>query len=109
VTVDELDPFVAPSPSHQVGDVSARSRVVLRGLVVDAEVVPWDGGPVLEVTISDGSGAIRLAFLGRHRIGGVEHGRVLTVAGMVGRRHGRPLLIDPWCWLHAPLEEGRHA
>jgi hypothetical protein len=109
VIVDQPDPFVAPSPSHRVGDAPTRSRVVLRGLVVGVEVVPWGGGPVLEVTISDASGAMRLAFLGRHSIGGVEPGRVLTAAGTVGRRDGRPLLINPLYWLHAALEEGPHA
>ncbi len=107
--VDQPDPFVAPSPSHRVGDAPTRSRVVLRGLVVDVEVVSWGGGPVLEVTISDGSGAMQLSFLGRHRIGGLEPGRVVTAAGTVGRRCGRQLLINPLYWLHAPLEEGPHA
>lgn len=109
VIVDEPDPFVVPSPSHRIGDAPFRSRVVLRGLVLQVEAVAWGGGPVLEVTVSDGSGAICLAFLGRRAIGGVEPGREVTAAGTVGRRRGRPLLLNPSYWLHAPLEESPRA
>ena len=100
---------VAPAPSHSVVDASVRSRVVLHGLVLDVHGADWVGGPVLEVTLSDGTGYVRLAFLGRRRIGGIELGRALTVAGMVGMRRGRALLMNPHYWLDARKTEAPDA
>lgn len=107
--VGDLDPFVAPAPSHLVVDASVRSRVVLHGLVLDVHRADWVGGPVLEVTLSDGTGDVCLAFLGRRRIGGIELGRALTVAGVVGVRRGRALLMNPHYWLDARKTEAPDA
>lgn len=107
--MDELDPFHAPQPTSTISDARGRSRVVLRGLVLDVDPVEWVGGPVLEVTVSDGSGSLCLAFFGRHRIGGLEPGRVVTVAGTLGTQAGRPTLLNPCYWLYAPLVEVRDA
>jgi len=105
VTVGDLDPFVAPPPSHRVVDAPIRCRVVLHGLVLDVRVATWVGGPVLEVTLSDGSGVMCLAFLDRRHIAGIEPGRVLTAAGTIGLRHGRRVVLNPYYWRHAPMVE----
>jgi hypothetical protein len=104
-TLDELPPFVAPTPSHRIADAPARARVILRGRIVDVEISRWVGGLVLEVTVSDGSSSICLVFLGRRGIAGIEPGRELTATGTVGRRLGRPIVLNPRYWLHAPLVE----
>jgi hypothetical protein len=44
-------------------------------------------------------------FLGRRGIAGIEPGRELTATGTVGRRLGRPIVLNPRYWLHAPLVE----
>lgn len=100
----EFDPFVAPQPSHPIADAPLRARVVVRGMVVDVRPGRWVGGPVLKVTVSDGTGSVCLAFLGRRRIAGVELGRVLTAAGTVGSHHGRATVINPLYWLHCGAE-----
>ena len=107
--LDELHPVVAPAPSHRIADAPARALVSLRGHVVDVDVGRWVGGPVLEVTVSDGSGSICLAFLGRRGIAGVGPGRVLTATGTIGRRLGRPIVLNPRYWLHASLGEAADA
>jgi hypothetical protein len=98
-----VDPFVAPMPSHRIADASLRSRVVLRGVVVDVSACRWAGGPVLEVTLSDGSD-VCLAFLGRQRVPGIEPGRVLTAAGTIWSRRGRRVVLNPYYWLHEGAE-----
>ncbi|MGQ0616127.1 MAG: hypothetical protein ACT4PW_03915 [Acidimicrobiia bacterium] len=103
-SIVELDPFIAPERSHSVADVPARSRVVVRGVVRDVRAARWAGGPVLEVALSDGTGELCLAFLGRRRIAGIEAGCELTAAGTVGSRRGRPVVLNPWYWLHAGAE-----
>ncbi|HET6950250.1 MAG TPA: hypothetical protein VFI47_07740 [Acidimicrobiales bacterium] len=105
----EPDRFVAPPPTHCIVDAPPRSQAVLRGLVVQVALATWVGGPVLEVTIHDGTGGICLAFLGRRRIDGVEPGRLLTAAGTIGCRAGRPIVLDPYHWLHAWLPEAADA
>lgn len=103
------DPFVVPKRSHRIGDTPVRSRAVLEGLVVDVTVAHWAGGPVLEVTLTDGTGEIVLAFFGRHAIGGIELARMLTVAGTVGLRDGRRLILNPTYWLHPSRSEAADA
>lgn len=100
----ELDPFIAPEQSHWVRDAQARSRVVVRGVVRDVRTTRWVGGPVLEVALSDGTGELCLAFLGRRRIAGIEAGRELTAAGTIGLHRGRRVVLNPWYWLHADAE-----
>ncbi|MGH9084532.1 MAG: hypothetical protein ACRDYW_03670 [Acidimicrobiales bacterium] len=104
-TVGDLNPLVEPAPTHRVVDAPLRSRVVLHGLVLDQRTVDWAGGRVLEVTFSDGTGGVCLAFFGRRGIAGIEPGRALTVAGTVGSRHGRAVLMNPLYWLHEPAPE----
>lgn len=103
-STDPLDPFVAPKRSHWVADVPARSRVVVRGVVRDVRAARWVGGPVLEVAVSDGTGVLCLAFLGRRRIAGIEAGRELTAAGTIGSCRGRPVVLNPCYWLHEGAE-----
>lgn len=104
-TCGDLDPFVAPLPSHRIVDAPVRSRVVLEGFVVETAVAWWVGGPVLEVKVSDGTGEIVLAFFGRRGIGGIEPARVLTAAGTVGLHRGRPTVLNPIYWLHSSVPE----
>lgn len=102
-------PLMAPLPSHRLADAPLRSPVVLRGVVVDVRVTQWVGGPVLEAILSDGTDGVCLAFLGRRRIPGVDAGRTLTVAGSLGSRHGRSVLMNPQYWLHRPDSEATDA
>ena len=103
--MSELDPFVSPAPTHRVVDAPLRSHVVLHGLVLDQHAVDWAGGPVLEVTLSDGTDGVCLALFGRRRIVGIEPGRTLTVAGTLGKRDGRAVLMNPLYWLHPLVPE----
>lgn len=109
VVCGDLDPFVAPRQSHRIADAPIRSRVVLEGLVVDVTVTQWAGGPVLEVTLTDGAGEIVLAFFGRHAVEGIEPARLLTAAGTVGLHRGRRLILNPTYWLHPSVTEAADA
>ena len=61
---------------------------------------PISGSPALECTLSDGTAAITVVFLGRHRIAGVELGATMTVEGMVVDHHGRLAIMNPLYTLH---------
>lgn len=63
----------------------------------------WAGGtPALHLTVTDDSGSLELAFLGRAQIAGVEAGRWMTVAGAVISHRGLPVMMNPQLWL-APV------
>lgn len=99
------DPFAVPAPTHSVAAAARRSRVVLAVDVRSTAVRPWAGGPVLEVEAGDATGELLLAFMGgRAAIGGVEPGRAIVVAGTVGRRDGRAVILNPYLWLPASAD-----
>ncbi|MCW2681551.1 MAG: DNA-binding protein [Frankiales bacterium] len=55
---------------------------------------PLAGVPTLEAELYDGTGSIRLIWLGRRRIGGIECGRSLVAFGRLTMHDGRPTLYN---------------
>lgn len=49
----------------------------------------------LEADLNDGSGVLRLVWMGQHRITGIEPGRTLVVEGRIGIQHGRKTMYNP--------------
>lgn len=94
-----LDPFAVPAVTHALAEARPRARVVVSGTVAVAEEVAWVGGPVLEVTLVDGTGRLTLVFFGRRHVGGMDVGRRVVVAGTVGTHLGRRVLRNPQTWL----------
>ncbi|MEZ5117018.1 MAG: OB-fold nucleic acid binding domain-containing protein [Candidatus Nanopelagicales bacterium] len=56
---------------------------------------PRAGVPALEAELYDGSGTIRLIWLGRRRIGGIEPGRTLVATGRVTCHEDEPMMFNP--------------
>lgn len=96
-----VDLFAIPAATTSIADAQPRARVVLDARVARVERCEWVGGPVLEVTVEDGTGRVLLAFLGRRGIAGVERGRRLVAAGTVGAHMGRAVVRNPIVWLQA--------
>lgn len=53
------------------------------------------GRPVLEAELGTGTDQIRLVWLGRERIAGIEPGRMLAVEGRLSVQGGRPTMFNP--------------
>jgi hypothetical protein len=53
------------------------------------------GRPVLQAELGNGEGEIRLIWLGRDHIPGIEPGRVLAVEGRLSVQRGRPTMFNP--------------
>ena len=102
---DGTDPLRAPAPTSTIAVARARRRVVLRGLVLHLDHLDTGHGPILEVTVSDGTDSLRLVFLGRHRIAGLDAGRVVTATGVLASSGSGRSLLNPQYWLDAPLVE----
>jgi len=85
---NDVTPIEAVLPRHEVTVV---------GEITSLRIVPHEGSPWLEATISDGTGAVVVMWTGRRRIAGVAPGKRLVVSGRgsaYGKR-GRVRLLNP--------------
>jgi amino acid transporter len=78
-----------------IGDLEYRQRGRIAGRVHSMQVQPWSGVQTLECTVVDGSGAIKVVFLGRRTVPGLEAGARLIAEGMVGKHGGVLAIINP--------------
>ncbi len=78
-----------------IDSVEPRRQVTVGGEVRSVTIVPRAGAPALEVTVSDGRGAVTGVFLGRRKIAGLSPGRKIRLVGMAARDGKRILLFNP--------------
>ncbi|HEV7209758.1 MAG TPA: OB-fold nucleic acid binding domain-containing protein [Mycobacteriales bacterium] len=71
------------------------AEVCVAGTVRAVRLAPLAGAPTFEVDLYDGSGTVRLVFLGRRAIAGIEAGHSLIVHGRLTRREGRSTIFNP--------------
>jgi hypothetical protein len=76
-------------------DISARTRIKVGGEVRSVRIVPRAGAPALEVTVTDGRGAVVGVFLGRRKIAGLSPGRKVAFEGVAARDGKRYLVFNP--------------
>jgi amino acid transporter len=81
-----------------------RERAKFSGRIRSISVRKVDGAPVLECTLSDGTGTMLLVFQGRNHIPGIERGARVVVEGTVGSWQRRQAIINPDYELVAPPE-----
>lgn len=74
----------------------ARGEVVTAcGVLRSVIVRPVAGSPAVEADLYDGSGHLRLVWLGRRHIGGIEAGRSVTVHGRMTCEGDSSTLFNP--------------
>ncbi len=96
VTASKLPPQLAiPPDTVAIGDVSHRDRATVAGRVRQVRVQPRNGVATVEVTISDGTGDLRVVFLGRRHIPGIVPGTFLSAHAVVGQRGGHLEMMNP--------------
>lgn len=71
------------------------SEVCVAGTVRAVRLAPLAGAPTFEVDLYDGSGTVRLVFLGRRNVHGLAAGRGLVARGRLTRRDGRFTIFNP--------------
>jgi hypothetical protein len=79
----------------RIAEAALRTRIRLAGEVRAVTVrtdTPW---PDFEAMLFDGTGEVRLRWLGVESIPGVIPGTRMVVEGMLGEEDGQPLIIDP--------------
>jgi hypothetical protein len=78
-----------------IADLIHRQRAIVCGTLRSVTLRPRAGVPALEAELCDGSGSIRLVWLGRRQIAGIEPGRRLRVSGMVTDAEGEMAIFNP--------------
>lgn len=95
VEASELRTTAASQGCTQMGRCHAGEQASVLGIVRSITVEPSSGLPRLEAVLSDGTGTMRLVWLGRRRIRGIEPGRRLRVTGRVNATGEELILYNP--------------
>jgi hypothetical protein len=72
-----------------------RPVVRVNGSLASVRCRPVGSSDSLVAELDDGSGRIRLVWMGQRRIAGIEPGRPLTVEGVLGLHRGRETIFNP--------------
>jgi len=80
---------------HPVTTYTDRDVVTLHGSLTAVTLRPHGGVCTLEAELDDGSGTVRLIWLGQRRIAGITPGRAMKVEGRLSCRQGQPVLYNP--------------
>lgn len=80
---------------HPITDAPLRVPVRVAGEVQRIRMVPRHGSPLLEISVSDGTGTVVAQFTGRRSLGGMEHGRGVLFEGVIREQGGRRVLCNP--------------
>ncbi len=91
----QLTAFCQARELAAMDSIEARHRTRVGGEVRSVRIVPRAGAPALEVTVSDGRGAVVGVFLGRRKIAGLSPGRRVAIEGVVARDGNRYLVFNP--------------
>ncbi len=78
-----------------IAQAPLRHRVRLAGEIRRLTIKPGEPFEDLEAVLYDGSGEVRIVWLGRRSIPGVSVGSRLVVEGTVGETNGERWMIDP--------------
>ncbi|HWS58082.1 MAG TPA: OB-fold nucleic acid binding domain-containing protein [Actinotalea sp.] len=78
-----------------VAQLSSRHRAQVSGVLRSVTLRPRQTVPALEAELYDGSGTLRVVWLGRRQIRGIEPGRRARVEGLVCVQDGRPTMYNP--------------
>lgn len=97
-TIDAAE-LRADSASAGCDRVSACRKgevVTVTGRLKSVVYTPRETVPTLEADLFDGSGSVKLVWLGRRRIPGIEPGKTLTARGRFAAFDGRQVIYNPW-------------
>ena len=99
---EELQRDAAESGSTRACDVNRGELVTVTGRLRTVVYTPRTTLPTLEADLYDGSDMVRLVWLGRRHIAGIEPGRAVKVRGRIAVRDGRKVIYNPHYELEAP-------
>lgn len=99
---EELQRDAAECGSTPACDCRRGQLVTVTGRLRTVVYTPRTNLPTLEADLYDGSDLIRLVWLGRRHIAGIEPGRLVTARGRIAFRDDRKVIFNPYYELEAP-------
>lgn len=87
---DTPDPLV-----QEIETCSPGSRVEIIGTVRAVSIRPQGLSPAVEIELTDGSGVVKVVWLGRRKIPGIVAGRTMKVCGRLTCNTDRPTIFNP--------------
>lgn len=88
-------PSGAGDPPERLCDCALREEITVVGDISILTLNPQGIGPGLEAELDDGSGTVRLVWMGRETVPGIEAGRRLRVTGRLTLADGRRTIFNP--------------
>ena len=77
-----------------IGALADREKARVTGIIKSIAIGPRGPGAVFEVELADGTGQLRVIWLGQRQILGLEPGRQLVWEGMVAFEGGEAVMRD---------------
>lgn len=91
----ELTQRAVAAGATLIAEARMRTKVVLQGTLVSLTVSPRGDTRWLEGEVRDGSGTVRLIWMGRHMIAGLEVGQTLRVRGLLTQVDSDRAIYNP--------------
>jgi RecG-like helicase len=79
----------------RIADAKPRQRVKLAGVVKRITISPMRGNESVEARLSDGTGEVRVVWMGRRTIPGLKLGTRLIVEGVLAEDQSGRRLVNP--------------
>jgi hypothetical protein len=95
VDADALEQRAAVVGATHVRDCTAGTATTVSGRLRSVTLRPVGKAPAVEAELWDGTGRLRLLFLGRRRIPGITPGRSIVVEGRPIVREGDWTMVNP--------------
>lgn len=92
---EELRSATERAGCRRICDCTAGERVVIAGRVRSVTVCPVVGSPQFEIEVYDGSGKVRVVWIGRRQVRGIGPGREIRVRGRLTTGAGEPTVFNP--------------
>ena len=99
---EDLQTDVAEAGATSVSNCCRGEQVTVTGRLKSVVLKPRGTVPTLEAELFDGSGSVKLVWLGRRQIPGIEPGRCLRASARVAERDGIRIMFNPWYELKQP-------
>jgi RecG-like helicase len=93
---EEMAETSQASGAQRACDCSRGEEVTMLGRLRSVEACPKSGNASIEAEFFDGTEQIKLVWIGRRRIPGIEPGKTLLVRGRVGERDGQKVIFNPY-------------
>ena len=93
---DEIQEWAESIPgTRRIADCPTREQVRVAGMVSRLRLRPMDGSLTLEAVISDGTGEVTAAWMGRSHIPGLTLGTPVVLEGLLAPHRSGPRMVNP--------------